>query len=42
MPRLTPKQIQVFVIIAAMFIVPMMGILAIAAIVLLLNALAGA
>jgi len=42
MPRLTPKQIQVFVIIAAMLIVPMMGILAIAAIVLLLDALAGA
>jgi hypothetical protein len=41
MPRLTPKQIQLFVIIAAMLIVPMMGILAIAGIVLMLDSMAG-
>jgi len=41
MPRLTPKQIQVFVVIAAMLIVPMMGILAIAGIVLMLDSMAG-
>lgn len=41
MPKLTPRQVQIFVIIAAMALAPMIAMLAVAAVVLLIDFMAG-
>jgi hypothetical protein len=41
MPKLTPKQIQVFVVIAVAVAAPMIAMLAVAAVVLLVDVMAG-
>lgn len=41
MPRLTPKQLQMFVVIGVSVAMPMIAMLAVALVVLLLNLIAG-
>jgi len=41
MPKLTPKQIQMFVVIGVCVAMPMVAMLAVAAVVLLVNLMAG-
>lgn len=41
MPKLTPKQIQMFVVIGVAIAAPMIAMLAVAVVVLLLNLIAG-
>ncbi len=41
MPKLTPKQIQMFVVIGVAVAMPMIAMLAVAAVVLLVNLMAG-
>ncbi len=41
MPKLTPRQVQIFVVIAAMVLAPMIAMLAVAAVVLLVDFMAG-
>ena len=41
MPKLTPKQVQTFVVIAAMALAPMIAMLAVAVVVLLVDFMAG-
>ena len=41
MPKLTPRQVQIFIVIAAMALAPMIAMLAVTAVVLLIDALAG-
>ncbi len=41
MPKLTPRQVQIFVIIGAMVLAPMIAMLAVAAVVLLVDFMTG-
>lgn len=41
MPKLTPRQVQIFVIIAAMALAPMIAMLAVTAVVLMIDFMAG-